>query len=515
MAMNHGENVRPMGKVVMLQGTGSSVGKSLLVTGLCRVFAQDGYRVAPFKAQNMSRNSGVTPDGLEIGRAQVAQAQAAGIEPEVEMNPVLVKPEGNATAQLVSMGKMAGKLQAYEYMTRREVLWKNVKDSFDSLRSRFDIVVIEGAGSPAEINLRAGDIVNMAVALYAEAPVFIIGDIDKGGVFASLYGTNALISDEERALVKGFIINKFRGEASLLGSGLDQLKELTGVDVIGVVPYFTDVYVPEEDAPVEARRSDSGVEDEHVEIAVIGLPRIANFDEFDPLARIDGVRLRYVREASEFGNPDLVILPGSKVTVADLEFVRTSGIESKIRRHLWSGRALMGMCAGLQMLGKSIRDPLGIESDHPEVSGLGILDVDTEFVGEKVTVRTDASVVVDSGLLAGLRGVRVSGYEIHVGVSESGGGATRSMVSMQTDRAVGYSDATGRVFGTYMHDLFKNEEFTERVVNSLARMKGMERLTVSEPFSQDAEFDKLAAHLRRHIDFAAVYESMGLPMAGS
>ena len=271
----------------MLQGTGSSVGKSLLVTGFCRVFAQDGYRVAPFKAQNMSRNSGVTPDGLEIGRAQVAQAQAAGVEPSVEMNPVLIKPEGDATAQLVSMGKMAGKLEPYEYLTRREVLWGNIKRSLDVLRSRYDIVVIEGAGSPAEINLRAGDIVNMAVALYADAPVFIIGDIDKGGVFASLYGTNALISEDERALVKGFIINKFRGDVSLLDSGLEQLRELTGVSVIGVVPYLTDVYVPEEDAPIEARRSDSrrsgsrrsdlGVDEEHVDVAV---DRVAADREF-------------------------------------------------------------------------------------------------------------------------------------------------------------------------------------------------------------------------------------------
>ncbi len=494
----------------MLQGTGSSVGKSLLVTGFCRVFAQDGYRVAPFKAQNMSRNSGVTPDGLEIGRAQVVQAQAARIEPEVEMNPVLIKPEGNSTAQLVSMGKMAGQLHAREYMTRRETLWQNIKDSLDSLRSRFDIVVIEGAGSPAEINLRAGDIVNMAVALYADCPVFIIGDIDKGGVFASLYGTNALISDEERALVKGFIINKFRGDVSLLGSGLEQLKQLTGVAVIGVVPYLTDVYVPEEDAPVEARMSDSGADDDRVEIAVIGLPRIANFDEFDPLARIDGVRLRYVREASKFGNPDLVILPGSKVTVADLDFVRTSGIEGRIRRHLWNGRVLMGICGGLQMLGHTIRDPLGIESDRLEVSGLGILDVDTEFAGEKVTVRTDASVVADSGVLAGASGVTVSGYEIHVGVSESGGGARRALESVGADRAVGYLDSSGQVFGTYMHDLFKNEEFAERVVNNLARMKGIERTAEPATFSQDAEFDKLAAHLRRHIDCAAVYDSMGL-----
>ena len=424
----------------MLQGTGSSVGKSLLVTGFCRVFAQDGYRVAPFKAQNMSRNSGVTPDGLEIGRAQVAQAQAAGVEPSVEMNPVLIKPEGDATAQLVSMGKMAGKLEPYEYLTRREVLWRNIKRSLDVLRSQFDIVVIEGAGSPAEINLRAGDIVNMAVALYADAPVFIIGDIDKGGVFASLYGTNALISEDERALVKGFIINKFRGDASLLDSGLEQLRELTGVSVIGVVPYLTDVYVPEEDAPIEARRSDaqrsdlgrsdslrsdSGVDEEHVDIAVIGLPRIANFDEFDPLARIAGVRLRYVREASDFGDPDLVILPGSKVTVADLDFVRESGIERLLRRHLWNGRALMGVCGGLQMLGNTIRDPRGIESDRAEVQGLGILDIDTEFMVAKLTVRNDAKVVSDVGLLAGTEGMVVSGYEIHVGASFAGDGVMR------------------------------------------------------------------------------------------
>ena len=510
MAVNQNENARPVGKVVMLQGTGSSVGKSLLVTGFCRVFAQDGYRVAPFKAQNMSLNSGVTPDGLEIGRAQVAQAQAAGIEPNVEMNPVLLKPEADATSQLVSMGKMVGKLEAYEFMTRRERLWQTIKDSLDTLRSQYDIVVIEGAGSPAEINLRAGDIVNMEVALYADAPVFIIGDIDKGGVFASLYGTNALISDDERALVKGFIINKFRGDPGLLGSGLDQLKQLTGVPAIGVVPYFTDVYVPEEDAPVEARRSDSGSGDDQVEIAVIALPRIANFDEFDPLSRLNGVRLRYVRKSAEFGNPDLVILPGSKSTVADLDFVRRSGIEGKIRSHLWNGRALMGICGGLQMLGNAIHDPLGIESDQSETQALGILDIDTQFIGEKLTTRTEAEVVTNTGLLADARGIKVSGYEIHVGVSASGGGATEAMESLQPTRAVGYLDSTGRVFGSYMHDLFKNEDFTELVIKNLARMKGVDVLAESVPFSQEAEFDKLAAHLRRHIDISAVYRSMGL-----
>ncbi len=510
MTANHRTDARPLGKVVMLQGTGSSVGKSLLVTGLCRVFAQDGYRVAPFKAQNMSRNSGVTPDGLEIGRAQVAQAQAAGIEPSVEMNPVLIKPEGNAAAQLVAMGKMSGKVYPREYLTRRERLWEMITQSLDRLRSRFDIVVIEGAGSPAEINLRAGDIVNMAVALHADAPVFIIGDIDKGGVFASLYGTHALISDEERMLVKGFIINKFRGDPSLLGSGLDQLKDLTGVPVIGVVPYLADVYVPEEDSPAEAKTSETGIDDEHVEIAIIGLPRIANFDEFDPLAHQASVKLRYIRKASEFGNPDLVIIPGSKVTAIDLDFIRKSGIESKIRKHLWNGHPLIGICAGLQILGNTILDPEGIESDQPRIQGLGILNLDTRFIGEKLTTRTTARFIADRGLLSGIRGLEASGYEIHVGVSEADSGATVAMQSTDGGHALGYLDRTGRVFGTYVHDLFKNTEFTKRIVNNLATMKGIDQPTEFQPFSQDAEYDKLALHLREHIDINAIYRSMRL-----
>ena len=503
-------DTKPMGKVVMLQGTGSSVGKSLLVTGFCRIFAQDGYRVAPFKAQNMSRNSGVTPDGLEIGRAQVAQAEAAGIEPSVEMNPVLLKPESNATSQLVSMGKMSGKMRARQFMTRRERLWGTVTSSLDTLRSQFDVVVIEGAGSPAEINLRAGDIVNMAVALYADSPVFIIGDIDKGGVFASLYGTHALVSDEERNLIKGFIINKFRGDVSLLEPGLPQIEELTGVSVLGVVPYFTEVYVPEEDSPREARVSGTASENGEVEVVVVALPHMANFDEFDPLARQSGVRLRYVREAEEFGNPDLVILPGSKVTIVDMDYVRQSGIESRIRSHIWNGRALIGVCGGMQMLGSSIHDPDGIESGRRMAEGLGVLDIETRFVGEKLTTRTEGKIVGDRGLLAGARGMAVSGYEIHVGITESDQGASGVMETMDGEAVIGYTDRTGRVLGTYVHDLFKNEAFAERIVANVARMKGLDRPTESEPFSQEAEFDKLASYLRKSLDMSRVYEAMGL-----
>ncbi len=501
---------KPLGKAIMLQGTGSSVGKSLLVTGFCRVFAQDGYRVAPFKAQNMSRNSGVTPDGLEIGRAQIAQAEAAGVEPSVEMNPVLLKPESNATSQLVAMGRMRGKMRAMQFRTRRERLWGMVTSSLDTLRSRFDIVVIEGAGSPAEINLRAGDIVNMAVALYAQSPVFIIGDIDKGGVFASLYGTHALISEEERALVEGFIINKFRGDIALLEPGLDQIEELTGVGVTGVVPYLTDVYVPEEDSPREARVSDPTTEAGRVEVVVIALPRMANFDEFDPLSRRSEVRLRYVREASEFGDPDLVILPGSKVTVADLDFVRKSGFESRIRSHFWNGRALIGVCGGMQMMGNAIYDPNGIESERPVAEGLGILDIETRFVGEKLTTRTEGKIVGGEGLLSGARGMGVSGYEIHVGVTHSDERASVALESADGRTALGYSDRTGRTLGVYVHDLFKNEAFADSVIGNVARMKGLLQPREAEPFSQEAEFDKLAAHLRDSLDMKAVYGAMGL-----
>ena len=504
------------GRVVMVQGVGSSVGKSLLTTGLCRVFAQDGYRVAPFKAQNMSLNSAVTPDGLEIGRAQEVQAQAAKVDSRVEMNPILLKPEAQAVSQLVVMGKMSGKLHSREFgnrRQRRERLWPHVTRSLDTLRREYDVVVVEGAGSPAEINLREGDIVNMEVALYAGAPVFIIGDIDKGGVFASLYGTHALISERERRLVKGFIINKFRGYLDLLTPGLGMIEELTGVPVVGVVPYLTDVYVPEEDSPRAARVSDPAAERGIVDVAVIALPHIANFDEFDPLSRRSDVRLRYVREAGDLGNPDLLIIPGSKMTVMDLDFLRESGMETRVRKHISDGRALVGVCGGMQMLGTAIRDPDGIESERPVAEGLGALDIETIFGGDKLTARTAGRVTTDDGILAGASGMDFSGYEIHVGESRSQGGAVKAMESRETGEPLGYMDSTGRVLGTYIHDLFKNEEIADRIIRNAALTTG-ERESGGEPqaeaFSQEAEFDKLAAHLREHLDMGAIRAAMGL-----
>ena len=492
----------------MIQGTGSSVGKSLLVTGLCRIFAQDGYRVAPFKAQNMSLNSAVTPDGLEIGRAQAVQAAAAGIEPDVAMNPILLKPEGNAVSQLVAMGKLAGTVRAREFLTRRERLWTIITQALDALRDRFDLVVIEGAGSPAEINLRAGDIVNMEVALYARAPVFIVGDIDTGGVFAALYGTHALLAEQERRLVRGFIINKFRGDPTLLTSGFDQLTDLTGVPVVGLVPWLEDVYVPEEDAPQRARTSPGSVGDASVDVVVIALPHIANFDEFDPLARRVGVRLRYIRRVEEFGDPDLVILPGSKTTVSDLAFLQRSGLAAQVSRHASAGRALLGICGGMQMLGRSIADPHGIESSGPTTPGLELLDIDTTFRRDKQTTRTQARVTRNAGLLAGARGLDLDGYEIHVGVSRSLGGVTVALESANGREPLGFTDASGWIVGTYVHDLFKNDALTDRILHNLAPAARSGPQAPAAPFSQDAEFDKLADHLRACLDLRRIRQEI-------
>jgi len=494
----------------MIQGTGSSVGKSFIVTGLCRLFAQDGYRVAPFKAQNMSLNSAVTPDDLEIGRAQAVQAEAAGVEPEVEMNPVLLKPEGNRTSQLVAMGKMRGKLQAMDFLTRKKRLWTVVANALDSLRQRYDVIVVEGAGSPAEINLRSGDIVNMAIALHADAPVFLVGDIDKGGVFASLYGTVELIAKRERELVKGFIINKFRGDVDLLKPGLDMIEDLTDVPVAGVLPYLTDVYVPEEDSPRMARVSDREVHGATIDIAILALPHMANFDEFDPLARRDGVRLRYVRQASELGRPDLVIIPGSKTTVDDLTALRQSGLEDGVRRHLDDERPLIGVCGGLQMLGSLIHDPDGVESEQQVVEGMGILEIDTHFMSDKTTTQTRGTIIGNSGLLEGASGLDFAGYEIHVGVSDSRGAANPVMSPDDGGPPVGFIDDSGRVLGTYVHDLFKNDTVVDKILSNVASMRGLAGTYETDDFSQDAEFDRLADYIREHLDVGLIYGSMGI-----
>ena len=509
-------------KVVMVQGTTSHAGKSFLAAALCRIFAQDGLRVAPFKAQNMSLNSFVTPDGGELGRAQAVQAQAARVAPTVEMNPILLKPEGERRSQVVVMGRPVRSASAREYYEMKRELWPVVTRALDALRTRNDVVVIEGAGSPAEINLKEHEIVNMRVARYADAPVLLVGDIDRGGVFASLLGTVHLLDPEERALVKAFVINKLRGDPSLLDPGLDLLRDRTGTPVAGVVPYFTDLRIPEEDslglespaaaAPGGGRDGRGGIE-----VAVVRLPHIANFDDFDPLRREPGVRLRYVSRPDEFGDPDLVILPGSKTTVADLQWLRRQGLAAALaaaRRR--AGTPVIGICGGYQMLGRRILDPHGVESPQGATPGLGLLPVTTVFAPTKETHQVRAHVAAGRGLLAGSDGLDLTGYEIHMGRTSGEEDRERAppfrireRSGAPADSPDGALDREGLTLGTYLHGLFHNHALRRRLLAFLAKKKGA-ALPTSAPPDPDEEYDQLAERVRRHVDMDAVYRMMGL-----
>ena len=447
-------------KVLMVQGTSSSVGKSLLVTGLCHLFARRGVRVAPFKAQNMSNNAAVCPDGSEIGRAQATQALAAGLKPHVDMNPVLIKPEADSRSQVVVMGRPWQTLEARDYYPKKDFLWKEVTGALDRLRAQFELVIIEGAGSAAELNLREGDIVNMAVARYASAPVLLAGDIDRGGIFAQLIGTVWLLEAGERALVKGMIVNKFRGDISLFTEGVRILEEKSGTPVLGVIPFLHDLYIPEEDAVALENPSlrfipVSGV----VDIVVIHLPRIANFDDFDPLATEDGVRLRYVDHPTQIGNPDAIIIPGTKSTMSDLAWMRSVGFERVIQRHVQNGGAVVGICGGYQMLGKVIHDPEHVESKSDRAAGLGLLSIETVFAGEKATHQARACVCNARGWLVSLEGQTVTGYEIHMGRTQ--GRNPWLEITERNGQPVheldGDVSADGKVWGCYFHGLFANE----------------------------------------------------------
>ena len=504
----------------MVQGTGSSVGKSVLVTALCRIFAQDGYHTAPFKSQNMSLNAGVTPDGREMGRAQIVQAEAARVAPIVEMNPILLKPEADNRSQLVVMGRPDGKLASEDYASRRTRLWSTVTSALDVLSSRFDVVVIEGAGSPAEINLRKGDIVNMEVALHLNAPVLLVGDIDRGGVFASLYGTVLLLSERERELVKGIVINKFRGDISLLIPGLPQLEELTGVPVLGVVPYFTDIYIPEEDAAREAQvTAPHHNHSRALDVVVVTLPHISNFDDFDPIARESGVNLRYARYPSQLGNPDLLIIPGTKTTVDDLADLRSTGFAQEIVRLANAGTSVIGVCGGFQMLGTTILDPDGLESTVAVSEGLGLVGVETRFTDNKQTSLIQGEVTAARGLLEGALGCRFEAYEIHMGEtvpSDEDSLPVTPALSVQrrsgraSDGVIGYISEDGWILGTYTHGLFGNTELRRTILGNAARRKGGTLRFDEDSFSQSHEYDKLADHVRSSIDMSRIFEVMGL-----
>jgi adenosylcobyric acid synthase len=494
-------------KILMIQGTASSVGKSIIVAGLCRIFRQDGFKVAPFKAQNMALNSFVTKEGGEIGRAQAVQAEAADIEPSVYMNPVLLKPEAEASSQVIVLGKVDKTLKASQYYKHTPNLLKIIEDSLNRLRSAYDIVVIEGAGSPAEVNLKKREIVNMRVAKMTNAPVLLVGDIDRGGVFASIIGTLELLTKRERALIKGFIINKFRGDLKLLKSGLDMLEKRTRKPVLGVIPYFRDIAIAQEDSVYLDERQASPASGT-IDVAVIRLPHISNYDDFDPLEEQD-CTVRYVTRASELGNPDLLILPGTKSTIADLIYLQQQGLAQAIIHLARSGIPVIGICGGYQMLGKNIHDPHKVESKHGSIAGLGLLNNRTIFNHRKTTTQVKAQVAADEGLLKGFKGIEVTGYEIHMGQTSSQKCQAAFQI-LETPRGKadyfdGAVSSDGFVFGSYIHGLFHNASFTHHLLNRLRHLRGLP--VISTPTTNRQEtYDKLAGIIRQNLDVPQVYK---------
>ena len=494
---------RPAGRrarCIMVQGTMSGAGKSLLCTALCRIFKQDGLRCAPFKSQNMALNSAVTRDGLEMGRAQAVQAAAAGVEPDVRMNPILLKPSSDVGSQVIVMGEVRGQMPAREYFRYKKQLIPEVLAAYESLAAEYDVIVIEGAGSPAEINLKADDIVNMGLAKLVDAPVLLAGDIDRGGVFAQLYGTVALLEPEERARIKGLVINKFRGDVEILRPGLAPLEEKTGVPVVGVVPYVQ-VEIDDEDslapglACTEAHKP--------LDVAVVRLPRISNFTDFAPLEQHPLVGVRYVTGARALGKPDAVILPGTKSTLSDLLWLRESGLEAAILKLAAAGTPVLGICGGYQMLGRTIADPDGAEGEAGAVMrGLGLLPADTVFYPEKTRTR-----VTGTALAGPFAGARLEGYEIHMGRTEVRGG--EPFCRLMDGRTDGC--AAGPACGTYLHGLFDTGEATARLADALCRRKGIDPVKVA-PLShaafQEQEFDRLAAAVRGALDMDAIYRMM-------
>ena len=466
---------RPTTPSLMVLGTASHVGKSLLSAAFCRLFAEEGRRVAPFKAQNMALNSFVTPEGGEIGRAQVAQAEASGIEPHVDMNPILLKPMGGVS-QVVLEGAPIGLMSARDYYAAKDRLWPRVTAAYDRLAGRSDLVVLEGAGSPVEINLAEHDLTNFRMARHAKAAVVVVADIERGGVFAQLVGTWELMEPEDRPSVVGWIINKFRGDASLLDSGLDYLRRRTGVPVLGVLPHRPDLQVDQEDSLGIDETASDDVESESgpdsILVAVARLPGLSNFTDFAPLARFPGVRLKYVESPKDLDGADLVVLPGTKTTVRDLDWLRRSGLAAPIvdGGNDPDGPTILGICGGFQMLGRRIDDPLGVESDRPSVEGLGLLDVTTEFAAEKARHRVRGASRPD--------GQPVVGYEIHMGRTDRGPGVPHwlDLIRQRDGEAVadGAVSADGRVFGTYVHGLFDSFPFAAAFVDRcLRRRRGL------------------------------------------
>ncbi|MGM9626536.1 MAG: cobyric acid synthase [Faecousia sp.] len=480
-----------MAKNIMIQGTMSNAGKSLLAAGLCRILRQDGYRVAPFKSQNMALNSFITKDGGEMGRAQVVQAEAAGIAPDVRMNPILLKPTTDVGSQVIVAGQVQGNMGAMAYYRRKREYIPAILEAYNSLASEYDIVVIEGAGSPAEINLKQDDIVNMGLAKLVDAPVLLVGDIDRGGVFAQLYGTVALLEEDERARIKGTVVNKFRGDRSILEPGIQILERLCGVPVAGVIPY-THVDIDDEDSLTErfSRTTERGL----IDIAVIRLPRISNFTDFAPFERYANVSVRYVERVSDLHSPDMILLPGTKSTIADLKWLRQSGLEAAILKAASAGTLLFGICGGYQMLGRRVSDPDRVEAaGTAEIQGLGLLEMDTVFRGEKVQTQTAGTFRGVPGMLSGLNGMPYTGYEIHMGRSQE---------------AAPPLQGRGNVYGSYIHGIFDAPGVSEEILKAICAQKGLDFASLGTfdlRAYKERQYDLLADAVRGGLDMELVY----------
>ncbi len=493
---------------LMILGTHSNAGKSLVATAFCRILARRGYQVAPFKAQNMSNNAGVTPEGGEMGRAQMVQAEAAGVEPHTDMNPVLLKPEADHRSQVVLNGQAAGYIDASNWFDLKKRLWPEVQAAYRRLAGRYDVIVLEGAGSPAEINLKAGDMVNLRMARFAHAASLLVGDIDRGGVFAALAGTMLLLEPEERALIQGFLINKFRGDVRLLGDAMDVLQEKAfGVPTLGVIPYITDLYLPDEDAaPLDrVANQPAGADSAPIDIVIPYLPHISNFDEFDPLLAEPGVRVRFVRRGEEMGQPNAIILPGSKAVVADSLWLREQNLIDAILQAQARGAAVVGICGGYQMLGRELVDPSGQEGPRPGTfPGLGLLPVRTTFQRKKHTHRP---------LMRLPDGSLVTGYEIHTGETERLDGVRPfGVIVRRNARAANTPDGAqsddASVWGTYLHGIFENDVFRRKWLASLGWRPGSQ---LSARSLRESAYDRLADIVEAAVDMKAILRLMRLP----
>lgn len=488
-----------MAKVIMIQGTMSNAGKSFLVAGLCRILKQDGYRVAPFKSQNMALNSFITEEGLEMGRAQVMQAEAAGIKPMVCMNPILLKPTNHIGSQVIVNGEVLGNMSARDYFAYKKQLIPEIKKAFRKLEELADIIVIEGAGSPAEINLRENDIVNMGLAQLVDAPVLLVGDIDRGGVFAQLLGTLLLLEGEEKKRVKGLIINKFRGDKSILDSGIDMLEERGKVPVVGVIPYM-EVSLEDEDSLTERFYNKKAGS---IDIAIVRYPRISNFTDFNVFEQMPEVTVRYVTTVNELHHPDLIFLPGSKNTMADLKWMRQNGLEAAVKKFA-EDIPVCGICGGYQMLGGQISDPEGVE-EGGSIRGMELLPITTTLENEKVRRQVDGRINDLEGVFSSISGFHFNGYEIHMGRTEFAGNTKES----KEDEKVVVTGSNNNVYGSYIHGLFDKAGIVTALVEALAEKKG---ITVEKGIFEDyqsykeKQYDKLADNLRKYLNMEEVYE---------